>query len=102
MSTVVSGIDGRVTTLEDRSYKRKIYTGTFNLSYSSSTLLKASINIGFRGYVWFIILENPGTPYAQVARLGVDGGPQTWNLYARGSGFVNGHTLQVLCLGIEN
>jgi hypothetical protein len=101
MSTVVSGIDGRVTTLEGHIYKRKIYTGTFNLSYNSGSLLKASVNIGFNGYVWFIVLEKSGTPYAQVAILGVDGGPQIWNLYARGSGFVSGHTLQVLCLGIE-
>ena len=101
MSTVVSGIDGRVITLEGTSYKRKIYTGTFNLYYNSNTLLKTSVNIGFNGYVWFIMVEKSGTPYTQVSRLGVDGGPQIWNLYARGSGFVSGHTLQVLCLGIE-
>ena len=101
MSTVVSGIDGRVTTLEGRSYKRKIYTGAPSLSCNWSSILKGTIDIGFNGYVCFMVIGAAGTPYAQVSRLYAVGGPQIWDLYAAGSGFVSGHRLQVICLGIE-
>jgi hypothetical protein len=48
-----------------------------------------------------MVIGAAGTAYAQVSRLYAVGGPQIWDLYAAGSGFVSGHRLQVICLGIE-
>ncbi len=79
------------------------YTYT-NLSYNSSTILKATINTSTTIYgnplaAWVQLRVQSQTPYTSVKEIFVDGpfngNASTFVVYACGTGFVSGHALGV-------